>query len=212
MPGGYTITATDAENFTFYKINMIANSPDPDQDATNDIWVFLKPMAEGDMLHANMPYLYKPKNAVTDYEFTSTAHTILKAKNTDVIAKTETMEEVFNFYGTYEPTTATNSDPFYYVNTEGLIALGNDGNLTVGTFRWIMRVQNKYGTTSPVAYARQIRFFDGEDSDEVTGITTTDFTDSTDSAAWYTLDGRRLSQKPAKSGIYVNNGRKVVIK
>ena len=30
--------------------------------------------------------------------------------------------------------------------------------------------------------------------------------------AWYSLDGRRLSGKPTKSGVYVNNGRKVVIK
>ena len=48
---------------------------------------------------------------------------------------------------------------------------------------------------------------------EATGIKTTDFTDYTDSDdAWYTLDGRRLQGKPAKSGIYVNNGRKIVIK
>lgn len=49
--------------------------------------------------------------------------------------------------------------------------------------------------------------------DEATGIKTTDFTDYTDSEdAWYTLDGRRLQGKPAKSGIYVNNGKKIVIK
>ena len=29
---------------------------------------------------------------------------------------------------------------------------------------------------------------------------------------WYTLDGVRLSGKPSKSGLYINNGRKVIIK
>jgi hypothetical protein len=29
---------------------------------------------------------------------------------------------------------------------------------------------------------------------------------------WYTLDGRRLNGKPTKKGIYINNGRKVVIR
>lgn len=29
---------------------------------------------------------------------------------------------------------------------------------------------------------------------------------------WYTLDGRRLSDKPTKKGLYINNGNKVVIK
>jgi len=107
MPFDYTITADDADNFTFYKINMIANSPDPEQDATNDIWVFLKPMAEGDMLHANMPYVYKPKKAVTDYEFTTTAHTILKAKADDARITMMTAENTYTIYGTYAPTTAT---------------------------------------------------------------------------------------------------------
>ncbi len=31
-------------------------------------------------------------------------------------------------------------------------------------------------------------------------------------SGWYTLDGCRLNGKPTTSGIYVNNGRKVVIK
>jgi len=33
-----------------------------------------------------------------------------------------------------------------------------------------------------------------------------------DSEAWYTLDGVRLSGKPSTKGIYINNGRKIVIK
>ena len=33
-----------------------------------------------------------------------------------------------------------------------------------------------------------------------------------DSEAWYTLDGIRLSSKPCTKGIYINNGKKVVIK
>jgi hypothetical protein len=42
----------------------------------------------------------------------------------------------------------------------------------------------------------------------------TDITDSTDKAdaAWYTIDGRKLSGKPSVKGVYVNNGRKVIIK
>ena len=39
-----------------------------------------------------------------------------------------------------------------------------------------------------------------------------DAKDFSDGGAWYTLDGRQLNSKPTKSGIYVNNGKKVVIK
>ena len=38
--------------------------------------------------------------------------------------------------------------------------------------------------------------------------TTKDF----EAGNWYTLDGRRLNGKPTKKGIYIVNGRKVVIK
>ena len=30
--------------------------------------------------------------------------------------------------------------------------------------------------------------------------------------AWYSLDGRRLTGKPSRAGVYINNGNKVVIK
>ena len=45
---------------------------------------------------------------------------------------------------------------------------------------------------------------------ETTMVTTTGLTDSDD--AWFTLDGRKLSQKPSAKGLYINGGRKVVIK
>ena len=31
-------------------------------------------------------------------------------------------------------------------------------------------------------------------------------------SAWYTLDGRKLDGKPTKSGVYIREGKKVVIK
>lgn len=32
------------------------------------------------------------------------------------------------------------------------------------------------------------------------------------SGTWFTLDGQRLNGKPTAKGLYINNGRKVVIK
>ena len=52
-------------------------------------------------------------------------------------------------------------------------------------------------------------------SGETTAIGTLDTTTgevSFDSEAWYTLDGVRLSGKPSTKGIYINNGKKIVIK
>ena len=46
---------------------------------------------------------------------------------------------------------------------------------------------------------------------EATGITTTDFTDYTD-GVFYDLNGRKLQGIPTKKGVYIQNGRKVVVK
>jgi len=46
---------------------------------------------------------------------------------------------------------------------------------------------------------------------EVTAIRSIEVSPETKSL-WYTLDGKRLSGKPTQKGIYVRNGRKVVVK
>ena len=207
VPFDYTLTSDDMNAFWFYKINMIANAPNPETEASDEIWVFLKRMNEDEVLHANMPYVYRAKRAVENYEFT-TSNAMLKGKNTGVLATMQTMEETYTLYGTYEGTTATAEDPFYYVNIEGDLSLGNDGTVTVGAYRWIMRVESKFGSTP--AYARTLHFFDGEDS-ETTGISLTPAPSPKGEGSIYTLDGRRIS-KATQKGVYIQNGKKVVIR
>ena len=53
--------------------------------------------------------------------------------------------------------------------------------------------------------------------DEASGIESAEadsslFTRHSSLSSWFTLDGRRLQGKPTAPGIYVNNGKKVVIK
>ena len=189
---------------------IIANAPNPSTEATDEMWVFLKKLNAGDVLHGNMPYVYKPKQAVTDYEFT-TLNTTMKAKNTGVIAKSETLEDVYSFYATYENTTATAGDPFYYVSIDGDICLGNNGSLTVGPYRWIIRKTSKFGNETN--YAREMHFFDGEEVGETTGVISNgQLTIDNETGSWYTLDGRQLDGKPNTKGVYINNGIKVVVK
>ncbi len=215
VPFDYTLTSDDMNAFSFYKINMIANAPNPETEASDDIWVFLKRMNEGEVLHANMPYVYRAKRAVENYEFT-TAGAMLKGKNTGVLATMQTMEEIYSLYGTYEGTTATAEDPFYYVNIEGDLSLGNDGTVTVGAYRWIMRVESKFGSTP--AYARTMHFFEGENG-ETTGIISIEHGTLNIDHSVYDLQGRRVQTSNLNSqtsnlkrGVYIVNGKKVIIK
>ena len=63
-------------------------------------------------------------------------------------------------------------------------------------------------TNAPAVNSINIDWGEGE----TTQITTTNFTNSTNSDEWYTLDGRKLNAKPNAKGVYINNGRKTVIK
>ena len=68
-----------------------------------------------------------------------------------------------------------------------------------------------YLNVEPVANASRlaIRF---TDTIEISGIDAVLLDDAAVSGAWYTLQGVRLNGKPSKPGIYVRQGRKVVIK
>lgn len=60
--------------------------------------------------------------------------------------------------------------------------------------------------------ARAFRMNFGDE--EVTGIMTTNFTNDTNdmNGQWYTIDGRKFSGQPTQKGVYINNGKKIVIK
>jgi hypothetical protein len=47
---------------------------------------------------------------------------------------------------------------------------------------------------------------------ETTGIASVGIDSSNDNDAWYTLGGQKLSKKPTANGIYICNGRKIIIK
>jgi hypothetical protein len=65
------------------------------------------------------------------------------------------------------------------------------------------------GDTNNQVREFHLNFGDGD----TTGIKTTNFTNYTNKAGvWFTLDGRKLNEKPTTKGIYVNRGRKIVIK
>lgn len=48
--------------------------------------------------------------------------------------------------------------------------------------------------------------------DERTRITTTNYTNYTNSDEWYTINGVKLTGKPTTKGLYIHNGRKEVVK
>ena len=101
-----------------------------------------------------------------------------------------------------------------------MLYLGADNTLyypnaamTIGAFRAHFTL-NGLTASDPNAGVRAFVLNFGEGSGESTGIISVDGAEGTvnGSDMWYTLDGRKLQGKPTQRGIYINNGKKVVIK
>ncbi len=81
-----------------------------------------------------------------------------------------------------------------------------DESVTIGAFRGYFVLH--------LPEDQQARTFQLNFGDEETGIRslTVSQPHGLTTSDWYTLDGRRLSGKPTTSGLYISNGRKVIIK
>ena len=116
------------------------------------------------------------------------------------------------FIGTYSSTTFTAAD---------------NSILLLGAANKLYYPQNGAGIGAQRAYfkigedgasgARITSFNIDFGDDEATGIISAEansslFTIHSSLSDWFTLDGRKLSGKPSVKGVYVNNGRKVIIK
>ena len=102
------------------------------------------------------------------------------------------------------------TDNANFINPEGYVSyvlrsgqfIRVDQNQGLAAHRCVLNVSSNTGNAPALTI-----------STSVTGITTTNYTNLTNSDdAWYSLDGRRLNGKPTKKGIYINGGRKVVVK
>jgi len=94
--------------------------------------------------------------------------------------------------------------------TSGYVLKGNEFVAVDGTET--VKGGEAYLNVAPVANARRltIRFTDTEVLPSGIESVLTDETGKAD--AWYTLQGTRMSNKPSKPGVYVHQGRKVVVK
>ena len=113
------------------------------------------------------------------------------------------------FIGTYSSTTFTAAD-------NSILLMGGENTLyypTAGAGIGAQRAYFKIGSDGALLARRLTAFNIDFGDDETTGIiSTTNDTNDTNSDAWYSLDGRRLSAKPSRAGVYINKGIKVVIK
>ena len=186
VPMDYTITELDAENFTFYKLQMIAGAAEAGVANPNSMYLYITPMKVGDKLVGNRPYIVKPKKAVDNYVFTA-ENTILYAPNNASRLNVTTSTHSYDFYGQYEKTAYTgNVGDFYVIKNDALHP--NDKTLNLRPYRWNIKVSSN---STNDGYAK-IGFIIVEDGD-ATGINTVRNYNSNEVEGIYSINGKKLN-------------------
>ena len=155
-----------------------------------------------DGFYANYPYLVKTSKDITEFFVTAT----IDPDEEDAVAeftngKTGPKKEVYGkLIGTYHAGDAIPAD--------GLFLSGNKfwystGATIIKAFRAYFMLNE---VLSGVAEAK-VRFMVDEDAAAIEGITP-----DMEDGVWYTLDGRQLNGKPTEKGVYIVDGKKVLIK
>ena len=190
-------------------------------------------------LKANTPYLFNPS---ADGNMTFDLNNGTVTLNTTTTGESGNTTTNWEFHGTYQKVmwngnTGGNTDPSDLDKTYGF-AKGNGTTIAAGQFvhfaagAWLkpMRCYLVYngsteggtfqnapsrtrGAASTEELPQTITVVLMSSSGETTGIGTLDTkTGDITLDGWYTMDGRKLEGKPTKKGLYINNGRKIVIK
>ena len=129
-----------------------------------------------------------------------------------------TVEGVLTFTGTYTPKDIgeDGDNTILYLGAANKLYYPTK-SMTIGTHRAYFQLLGDLTAGEPVSgsNAQQIRAFNlNFGDDESTGIISvhdSGFTVNA-SAAWYTLDGRRLDAQPTAKGLYIHGGKKVIVK
>lgn len=188
-------------------------------------------------LTANTPYLFMPSDATMTFpnisSMTGGVVTLQTTTANDGVYGGATTDYDWNFYGTYKGKTWTETSKDYgFAATSGTAVHGEE--VVAGQFvrfapgAWMnpMRCYLSYVGTSEPAPARGLTRGAATDdlpqsitvrlvsrNGDVEAIGTLNMeTGEMSFEGWYTLDGVRLDGKPSTKGIYINNGKKIVIK
>jgi len=168
-------------------------------------------------IEAGVPYLVKWDKA-TDYDNNPSAYdisnpvfegvTVSRTEAQTVESETTGLETV-QMVGTYSPVSVTADD-------KSILFLGDANTLYYSTVDRQIRSCRAYFSVPYInghAGAKARAFALSFDGEVTTGIieVSANYNGVTDDA-WYSLDGVRLSGKPTQRGMYINKGKKIIVK
>lgn len=210
VPFDITVTEELLKDFEFAKLYMISYKDANDNGEIEDgepLVMLLMKQTEGKVLHANTPYFIKAKTSGTKSIEVESA-TLKPAENGTVYCCTT--EHEYTLTGIYN---TFNVKGNYTLTTNGLFSYYTV-NQNIKPNRWYMQINSLTGEGDEnTEKARQIILMvDGED--ETTGVM--DIAVGSKASATegiFTIDGRKVNEtENLPHGLYIKNGKKVVIK
>ena len=191
----------------------------------NDDKFYTGPVWDFDFAFENSKFIY-PINASSDFLYRSGGHSAGTMKNFAdkiIIENESTREQLLQIWSELRQTTITEQQLMDYIDGQVAdLAQTKDlnfmrwpilnkaidiGSLVWGSYEAEVENVRRYLRERIAWLDRKLGY------SENTGIDSLDLTDSTaKTGIWYSLSGLRLNGKPSAPGIYINNGKKIVIK
>lgn len=156
-------------------------------------------------LDANKAYLFRPSgNGKLPAMNSVTVKMPVQVSNPSAATETEGMHGVYKYH---KWTTAPDNIYCYSASAKDDIKAGQFAKVGKDTFIRPFRAYLRLNTTSAPEYL-SVNWGDG-----TTSIVPIDKTMvQQDADGWFTISGFRLPDKPSKQGVYIHNGKKIVMK
>ncbi|MCR5395520.1 MAG: hypothetical protein K6E86_09005 [Bacteroidales bacterium] len=163
----------------------------------------------------NRPYLIRSTTESNNYTANWFYTDIYKAVENSI--ECSTVDQTISIVGTYSGLAegVMYNNNYYALNAQGGLSRAASTAATLKPQRWYMKVENKDG--SPIAtndyFAASIRVMGEWGDEEVTGIEELPTeTEAEGERQVYSLDGMRvIDGKQLQRGVYVDNGRRIVV-
>lgn len=199
----HSLTGTPLEGATVMRLNVASKSSGvyrtrfDESDGTLNLYF----SSVTGNLEAGVPYIVKWETTGTDIIAPVFNGVFITATTPQTVASND---KKVSFMGTYDYIAFDTDDrSILYMGTENTLYWPKSG-ASIGAFRAYFQLTDPNVNASAIV----LNFGDGE----TTGIGSIDNGElRIDNDDWYSLDGRRLNAKPTQRGIYIHNGKKVLV-
>ena len=197
------------DDFEMAYINGIIQRDNNDDGEIDETELEIIKMKSGST-QPNAPYLIRAKTEGKKTFFVKNT-TVYAAKENSVDCSTTTAKFIFTgTYSTIPYETLISNE--YYAMGGSKIVMSNGTDLR--PYRWYMKVENRNYSPffSNRAKAITIRVLDEDETTAISEVQMTNDQLPIYPSTVYDLNGRKVSENNLKPGVYVKNGKKVVVK